>query len=205
MSGKIFVFSEKLCVRKYFCIVRGYYDIFGKIFVCPENFCDVPNNFGGKILISDWNILGMHASQNQVKTLSWINSGKSNITPPPPKGKVLATTLATCSIPARWPKVAFFAFFICETWNGCFKVFFFTWNHSNPRLLPLSLWLLFRWHGSVLGIAMLQVAAKIVSFKAQNTSFVLHYRSFCQIRIIIYSVSFLEYLYHVLDNWKLLP
>jgi hypothetical protein len=32
------------------------------------------------------------AYQNQVKTLSWKNSGKSNLTPP--KGKVLATALA---------------------------------------------------------------------------------------------------------------
>jgi hypothetical protein len=41
-------------------------------------------------------------AQNQVKTLSWENSGKSNLTPPPPppppKGKVLATALASVHI-----------------------------------------------------------------------------------------------------------
>jgi hypothetical protein len=41
--------------------------------MCPENFLYVRENY---------DIFGM--SQNQVKTLSWINSGKSNI-PPPPK------------------------------------------------------------------------------------------------------------------------
>jgi hypothetical protein len=38
--------------------------------ICPEKF-------GGKKLISDWNV-------HQVKTLSWINSGKSTPPPPPP-------------------------------------------------------------------------------------------------------------------------
>jgi hypothetical protein len=62
--------------------------------MCTENFLNVRENY---------DIFGM--SQNQVKTLSWINSGKSNITPPPPppKGKFLSTALASISTNQNLP------------------------------------------------------------------------------------------------------